>query len=480
MTSDDDLAFLPATTLARLVREKEISPVELVGTYLDRIDRMDPALGAYITVCREAALADARAAEAAAVRGEAQGALHGIPFAVKDQFDTAGVRTTVGSRILEANIPDRDATVVARLRSAGAILLGKLNMTEFALGGTLKFPFGQPRNPWDPDRQPGGSSSGSGVAMAAALCAVSLGEDTGGSVRGPASWCGVVGLRPTWGRVSRHGSFPLSWSMDTAGPLSRTVEDAALLLELIGGFDPRDPLTSRRPAERYTAMLSQPLRGLRAGVVRELVLGADAEVRDALLEALRVLGSLGVECEEVSLPLIPRAGAVFMALVDSEGAGLHQQWLRNRGGDYDTGTRRRLATAGLLPAVAYHQAQRARALIRRQILDAHARFDLLVCPTAPGPAPLISRDSAPILSKEDAATRFFGRRSYTTPFSLAGTPALSVPCGFTTAGLPIGLQLAGRPFDESTVLRVGHAYGQATTWHQRRPPLAELTLRTPG
>src|SRR5437762_4284387 len=266
----EELAYFGAARLASLVRERHVSPVELVRVYLERIERLDARLRAYITVLPESALEAAHKAEAAVMRGEALAPLHGVPYAVKDQFDTASVRTTLGSRILRHHAPVEDATVISRMTGAGALLLGKLNMTEFALGGTREFPFGQPRNPWNPDHDPGGSSSGSGIAVAAGLCVVSLGEDTGGSVRTPASWCGVVGLRPTWGRVSRHGSFPLSWSMDAPGPLGRNVADVALLLGAIAGHDPLDPTTSRRDVPDYTAALGGDVRGVRVGVVGEL------------------------------------------------------------------------------------------------------------------------------------------------------------------------------------------------------------------
>lgn len=469
----EELAFLGATRLAGLVRDKQVSPVELVQLYLDRIDRLNPRLGAYITVCHEAALDAARKTEAAVLRGEALPPLHGVPFAVKDQFDTAGVRTTVGSRILANYVPEEDATVVARLKAAGGILLGKLNLTEFALGGTIDFPFGQPRNPWNLDHDPGMSSSGSGVATAAALCAASLGEDTGGSIRTPASWCGVVGLRPTWGRVSRHGSFPLCWSMDAAGPITRTVEDAAFLLGAIAGYDPRDPFTSRRPVPDYLAALRDDVRGLRIGVIRELTAGAetDPEVRQAVTDAARQLERLGADVEETSLPLLPLAGAVFMALADSEAAGLHQPWLRTRAMDYDRATRRRLLTASLLPAAVYHRAARARVLIRRQLLAALDRYDLLLCPTGHRAAPLITEGRAPITERQQVAGRFFTRRSYTAPAALAGTPAIALPCGFTRSGLPISLQLVGRPFDEAMALRAAHAYEGAAGWLAHRPRL---------
>ena len=469
----DDLAYLSAARLAALVKERQVSPVELVKMYLERIDRFDSRLRAYITVLPEAALEAARKAEAAVMRGESLGPLHGVPYAVKDQFATAGVRTTLGSRILEHQVPVEDATVVARLNEAGGVLLGKLNLTEFALGGTQRFPFGQPRNPWNVDHDPGGSSSGSGIAVAAALCAASLGEDTGGSVRTPASWCGVVGLRPTWGRVSRHGSFPLSWSMDTAGPLTRTVEDSARLLQVIAGYDPRDPLTSRRPVPDYSVALKDGVRGLRVGIIRELTFGTEteAEVRAAVVDAARRLEGLGAVMEEISLPLLSLAGAIFMALADSDGAGLHQHWLRTRPMDYDQGTRRRLLAASLIPAATYHQAARARALLRARLRDALGRYDLLLCPTAHQAAPPIATGRAAITTRQEVAGRFFTRRSYVTPAALAGTPAIALPCGFTRSGLPISLQLLGRPFDEATLLRAAYAYEHDTDWSRRRPSL---------
>ena len=472
MTADADLAFLSARRIAELVRERAVSPVEITRLYLDRIERLDRELRAYITVVPEAALESARRAEAAVLRGEALGPLHGVPYAVKDQFDTAGVRTTSGSRLLEHHVPTADATTISRLNAAGAILLGKLNLTEFALGGTQQFPFGQPRNPWNRDHDPGGSSSGSGIAVAAALCAASLGEDTGGSVRSPASFCGVVGLRPTWGRVSRHGSFPLSWSMDTPGPLARTVEDVAWLLQAIAGYDPKDPLSSRAPVPDYARGLDDGVRGLRIGVIRELTSGAetDAEMKAAVLDAARSLERLGATTEEISLPLVPRAGAIFMALADADGAGVHHRWLRTRAAEYDRGTRRRLLTASLIPAAIQQRAARARALLGTQMREALARHDLFLCPTAHQAAPPIAAGRGVITSRHEVAGRFFTRRSYVTPAALAGLPAIAVPCGFTQAGLPLSLQLIGRHFDEATVLRAAHAYESQFEWSRRRPP----------
>ena len=468
----DDLAFASATELAARIRTKQLSPVALVRAYLDRIDRVDGTLRSYITVCREHALADAGRCEQAVVRGAPLGPLHGVPVAVKDQIDAAGLRTTAGSRLLHDNVATRDAPVIARLRAAGAILLGKLNLTEFALGGTQQFPYGQPRNPWNPDHDPGGSSSGSGIAAAAALAGATLGEDTGGSIRSPASNCGAVGHRPTWGLVPRAGCIPLCHTMDAIGPITRTVEDAALLLSVIAGPDPDDPLMRRAAPDDVMTRLRDGVTGLRIGVVRELTVGTetDRETSAAVVHAAEVFRSLGARVDEVSLPLIPLAGAVFMALADSEGAGQHLPWLRTRADEYDAATRRRLIAASLLPAGAYHQATRARALIARQVLEVLAHVDLLLAPTQPGPAPRIVSGQAPVASKQDAAKRFFTRRSYTTPFNLAATPAISLPCGFTAAGLPIGLQLAGRRYEDATVLRAAWAYEQATPWHRRRPP----------
>ena len=469
---DTSLAFRSALTQGAMIHDREISPVELVTMYLARIERLDARLRAYVTVCGERALTAAKAAESRATQGRSLSALDGVPFAVKDQFDTAGVRTTQGSNIFATRVPHETATVVARLEAAGAVLIGKLNMTEFAMGGTQDFPFGQPRNPWNLAHDPGGSSSGSGIATAAGLAAFTLGEDTGGSVRSPAGFCGVAGLRPTWGRVSRHGVFPLSWSMDAPGPLGRTVEDVAAVLGVMAGADARDPLTSDAVVPNFQEMFTADLRGLRVGVIAELTSGPDTdlEVRTAVERSADVLSTLGARIEPASVPHVMMAGAVFMALADSDGAGLHLETLRTRGHEYDRGTRRRLLAAGLIPTALSQRAARMRALIRSEVKEALARVDILLSPTSPAPAASIESMRLPIASGAAAAQRFFTRRSYTTPASLAGVPAMSIPCGFTVTGLPIGLHLTGRAFDETAVLRVAHAYEQATDWHRRRPP----------
>ena len=467
-----DIPFLSATELAIRIEGKEVSPVEAVEAYLDRIDQVDGKLNSYVTVCREEALQAAREAERAIAGGNYLGPMHGIPTGVKDQFYTKGIRTTAGSTMLWDFIPDEDATVVANLRRSGAILLGKLNLSEFALGDSFYHPAGTPRNPWDLDRNPGISSSGSAAATGAFLCATSLGEDTGGSTRIPAAWSGLVGLRPTWGRVSRYGVLPVCWSMDTVGPISRTVEDYAITFQAIAGHDPKDSYSSKAPVPNYRRALDGDIRGIKVGVIKEKVHtdDVDSEIRDAIVLAAGVLGELGASVEEVSLPLIEKAGAYSKALTDVEGAIVHYERLKNRAKEYDHNTRVRLLTAILTPAQVYYKAQKLRALLRQQILDVLERVDVLVLPTSPTAAPRIPT-SAGISTRADADGRIFGARGFTGPFNLANVPAISIPCGFTSEVLPISLQIAGRPLAEETVMKVAHAYEQATPWHTRRPPI---------
>ncbi|GIX48164.1 MAG: glutamyl-tRNA(Gln) amidotransferase subunit A [Candidatus Tectimicrobiota bacterium] len=470
-----ELAFLSATETARLVACRQVTAEEVTRAYLERIERLDATLHAYITVLPEAALAAAREVDRRLQRGEAVGPLGGVPVAVKDQFWTAGVATTNGSHVYRDFVPHEDATTIARLKQAGAVLLGKLNMSELAMGGTRQPPWGIPRNPWDLERTPGESSSGSGVALAAHLCAASLGEDTGGSGRGPAAYCGVVGLRPTFTRVSRHGMTPMCWFLDAAAPMGKAVADCALLLEVIAGYDPRDPFTSRRPVPAYRAELGRDCRGLRLGLIRELYAHADMhpEVRQALDAALAVLRDLGAEVQEVSIPLVPLAGAIFVAIADTVGAAARHEVLRTRAHELDAATRTRLLAAALVPAKVYHRALQARVLLRQQFLQALRQVDVLVSATAPFPPPRHTDLTAPFVGREDVRARFFFRRAYTGCYALTALPALSVPCGFTREGLPIGLQLGAAPFAEGLLLRVAHAYEQATPWHRRRPPLPD-------
>jgi aspartyl-tRNA(Asn)/glutamyl-tRNA(Gln) amidotransferase subunit A len=470
-----DIPCLSAKALGELIRHKEVSPVEAATAYLDRIAALDGQLHSYITVCHDEALQAAREAEQAMARGEWRGPLHGVPFAVKDQFWTKNIRTTGGSRLLADFVPTEDATVVARLKVAGAILLGKLNMSEFATGNSVYHPYGTPRNPWDLARNPGTSSSGSGAATAAFLCATSLGEDTGGSIRNPANNCGLVGLRPTWGLVSRYGMLGASWSMDIGGPLSRTAEDCAITLQAIAGYDPRDAYTDRRPVPDYHTGLAAGIKGVRIGIIKE-AMDADfvhPQVKAAVSKAVTDLKEQGVAVDEVSIPLLTSAAAVTRAILAVESASLHRDWLRTRLHDYDHNVQIDFVTGAIMPAQLYYQAQKIRALIRQQVFAALQNVDVLALPSSSEPAPLLPQ--APGLkSKDEARQRMAGRRSLTGVFNLANAPALSVPCGFVSVGgkeLPIGLQLAGRPFDDGLLLKVAHAYEQATLWHTRRPPI---------
>ncbi len=465
-----DIPFLSTTELSRLIESREVSPVEATEAYLERIDRVDSKLNSYVTVCRNEALEAAREAEQAIAQGNYLGPMHGIPTGVKDQIYTKGIRTTGGSTILSDFVPGEDATVVTNLKRAGAIILGKLNLSEFALGESFYHLAGTPHNPWDLTRNPGVSSSGSAAATAACLCSTSLGEDTGGSTRIPAAWSGVVGLRPTWGRVSRHGVLGVSWSQDTVGPISRTVEDCAITFQAIAGYDPNDPYMQDIPVPDYRRALEGDIRSIRVGVIREKVYtdDIDPDIRDAVIKAIGVLGELGASVEEVSIPLIEKAGAFSKALTDMEGASVHYEGLKNRAKEYDHNSRVRLLTAILTPAQVYYKAQKLRALLRQQVLELLEKYDVLVLSTTPTPAAKIP-DAPGIKSREDADSRIFGMRNFTGPFNLANVPALAVPCGFTSENLPVSLQIAGRPFEDQTVMKVGHAYEQANSWHTMRP-----------
>lgn len=466
----DDLSLRSATELAGMLAAREVSPVELTEAFLSRAKRFT-RLNAYITLDEEGALQAAREAEAAIARGACRGPLHGLPVAVKDQFDAKGVRTTLGGNIVDY-IAEEDATAVGRLREAGAVLLGKLNLSEYALGGNVQHPFGVPRNPWDETRQAGQSSSGSGVAVAASLCAASLGGDTAGSIRGPAGWCGIVGLRPTWGAVSRRGAFPMAWFMDTIGPMTKTVADAAMLHQVIAGYDPKDPYASKRPVAPFEP--NDDLRGLRVGVVRESVENgmASPEAAAALDAAMAVLTDAGASVGDASLPLFERGGLIANTLSDVEAAHTHRKWLRERAADYDFATRRRLMAASLVPGAVYAKLLRFRSLMRRHVMRELGRFDVLVTPAQPAGAPPIPTETG-LTSKEAVMAQFFGIRSHRSPFNLSGVPAMAVPCGFTESGLPLSAQLAARPFAENLLFRVGRAYQSRTDWHERRPPLED-------
>ena len=463
----NEIPFLSVTQLAEVIKDRTVSPVQVVESYLDRIDSLNDKLYAYLTVCRDEALHAAGESERALARGEYLGPLHGVPVAVKDQLNTAGIRTTSGTPIFNDFVPDEDATVIAKLKSAGAILLGKLNMTEFGTT-SLSHAFNTARNPWDLDRFTGGSSSGSGGATAGFLCATSLGEDTGGSVRGPAAWCGLVGLRPTWGRVSRYGLRPGMWSMDTIGPITRTVEDCAITLGAIAGHDPKDRYTWDVPVPDYYANLDSNLAGIRIGVVKELLYTdlVEPEVREAVSRAVDSLAELGAQVEEVSIPMTSYANTISSVL-RVEAPTNYRDLIRNRLREINHDNRISYLTWSLTPALAYYKALKLRALLRQQVLEALTHSDVLLMPTMGIAAPKIEPD--PVIDSKENSSR--NRSGLTTSFSLASSPALSMCCGFTSENLPIGLQIGGRPFEEQTILNVAYAYQQNTDWHTRRPPI---------
>lgn len=461
---DRELRELTLAEAASLVRRKEISPVELAEGYLWRIEALNPNLNAYITVAAEQAMLWAEQAENDVARGLELGPLHGVPLAIKDLFATRGLRTTAGSKILSDWVPEEDAHVVARLRRAGAFLLGKLNMHEWAAGTTTINPhFGPTANPWDTTRIPGGSSGGSGAAVAAALCAGSLGSDTAGSIRMPSSLCGIVGLKPTYGLASLRGVLPLSWSLDHVGPMTRTVEDAALVMEAMAGYDPQDPSSVNRPAPHYGDALLGDLRGLRLGLPRNYFFDeADPEVVDAVRGAASVLEAEGAYVAEVDVPGVEQSLSIGMPVLVAEGATYHEEYLLDRPGDYGEDVLALLRAGQSLTAIDYVKAQRARAEFRRGLESLFTRIDVLLTPTTPITAPTIER------CRTEPPTMSLVR--CTGPFNLAGLPALSVPCGLSEASLPIGLQIVGRSFEEATVLRVGAAHERASGWRGRLPP----------
>ena len=437
------------------------------------VRHVDAQLNSYITVTSDRALADAQRAEKEITSGRYRGPLHGVPTAVKDQFYTKGILTTGGSSILKNFVPNEDATVMTKLNDAGAVLLGKLNMSEFAMGDAFEHPYGRPRNPWDLSRNPGTSSSGSGAATAAFLCATSLGEDTGGSIRGPASFCGLVGIRPSWGRVSRYGVLGAAWSMDQVGPISRTVSDCAITLAAIAGHDPKDGHTWDVPVPDYLTELPVGIDGLKVGVITERVEGTsvDPEVSGLVVNAVSQLGELGASIQEIEIPLIAQSAAISTAVTYGDASAVHKDGIQNNLHEYDYNIQLRLLTGAILPAQAHQKAVRLRHMLRQQILDALEEVDVLVMPTSSIPASPIP-EKAGVESKEAFLEMLGGRRSFTAPFNLASVPALSINCGFTSDDLPVGFQIAGKPFDESIVFRVAYAYEQAVNWNNRRPPVS--------
>ncbi|HUA50605.1 MAG TPA: amidase [Candidatus Sulfotelmatobacter sp.] len=454
---------------SRLIARKELSPVELVKQLLERVDGAERHLNAFITLTADAALAEARQAEVEIAAGRLRGPLHGIPYGLKDIFDAEGLPTTGHSRIRLGHVAARDATVTAKLRAAGAVLMGKLATHEFAHGGpSFDLPWPPARNPWHPAHQTGGSSSGSGAAVAAGFVLGALGSDTGGSIRNPASFCGLVGLKPTYGLVSRCGVFPNSFTFDHVGPMCWTVEDCALLLQAIAGHDPADPGSADVALPDYRAALADgkaDLKGLRVGVVRhfwEEDLPANPEVRAAMAASLDALRELGASLEDVRLRPLQDYYDVKIVIAESELYAVHEPELRKRPGAFGRDFLGRSLGACLFRSVDYVQAQRQRRRILEEMAAIYARYDLLVTAGPYGPAPRFVNHRT---------VAFWQKPNITTPFNVTGGPALVMCNGFSATGLPLSIQLVGRPFDEAGVLRAAAALEAATPWHERRPSL---------
>ena len=449
--------------LSPRLRRKDVSPVELTRACLDRIEKLNPVLNAFITVTVESALAEARAAEMEISRGQWRGPLHGIPVALKDLIDTAGTRTTAGSGLYQNRVPTEDAELALRLRRAGAVILGKNNLHEFAYGGSsLVSFFGDVHNPWNAEHVAGGSSGGSAAAVAAGLCYAAIGTDTAGSIREPAALCGCVGIKPTYGRVSVRGVIPLSWSLDHVGPLAATVGDAAAVLQVIAGYDPLDVGSADVPVSDYVSGLGEATKALRVGVPRAYFFDdLDDEVRAAVEQALVVIRTLVAEIHELHIEV-----TTDRTVQAAESFAYHADHVAKTPELYQPETLRRIRSGENISAVEYIRRRRGLDQERRQARDFFADVDLLVTPATPIPAPAIAD-----LKKDPGALRPAELRLLrnTRPFNVWGLPAGSVPCGFTKGGLPIGLQIAGPQWREDLVMRLAHAYESATPWHERRP-----------
>ncbi|HJW89790.1 MAG TPA: amidase [Anaerolineales bacterium] len=460
-----DLISLTLAQAADLVRRREVSAVELTQAHLERIPALDGRLNCFITLTPEAALQRARQADVELRQGEDRGPLHGLPLALKDLYETAGVRTTAGSKFFADHVPEQDSFAGGRLNAAGAVILGKLNMHEIALGVTNNNPhFGPCRNPWDLKRSPGGSSGGCGAALAAGLCLGALGSDTGGSIRIPASLCGVVGLKPTFGRVSGRGLVPLSWNLDHPGPMARRVRDVAILLQTIAAYDPEDPYSQNVPVPDYLVDLKAGVRGWRIALASDAhFTRADPEVLAAVRTAADTLAGLGARVEAVEVEGGWEAASANGLMATSDAAAFHLERLEAHPEDFGADVRQRLQTGAAYTSSEYVQARRTQSLARRQFQRFFERYDLLLTPATPVTAPPIEGPDA--VEAARTLTRF------SATFNLTGLPALALPCGFSSGGLPIGLQIVAPPWAEAALLRAAFAYEQATAWQLRQPEL---------
>jgi len=466
-----DLLFQSVAELARLLKTRKLSPVELVRAFLDRIEAVNPKVNAFLTVTGEQALEQARKAEKEIAAGRYRGPLHGVPYAPKDLLATKGIRTTNGSKVTSQWIPDHESTVTARLNQAGAILIGKLNLLEFAMGSGQKGLAGPARNPWDLAYSPSGSSSGSGAAVAAGMVPLAIGSDTGGSIRNPAKSCGIVGLKPTYGRVSRFGVTTLSWTLDHVGPMAKTVADVARLLQAMAGPDPRDRTAAATPVPDYTKALSSHIKGLRLGVPTEYFFNnVHPETEAALRRAISLLRELGAVLVDVTVRHAARCGAASSIILHSEAVTFHEKRLQEHGDLLEPLVRERLEAATFYSAVDYIKALRLRTVLMEEMRRVFQTCDVLMLPAG---------NAAPKLEAEIAGTDvppdppLPPRPDSYNIANMTGIPALVLPCGFTAGppSLPLGIQFCAKPFDEATLFRIGHAYQAATAWHQRRPPL---------
>jgi len=467
-----DLHTLDLSEVSSLIRDRKVSPVELVDAALRRVDELNPVLNAYITVLATDGRRNAEIAEREIAAGRYRGPLHGVPVSVKDIYWTRGIRTTAGSRVLAQFIPTDDATVVRRLQEAGAIVIAKANTLEFAYA-SVHPDYGPAKNPWNLTRTASGSSSGSAVAVASRMDFGSFGTDTGGSIRLPASYCGVVGFKPTYGRVSRYGIVPLSYALDHAGPLGRSVRDVALLLSAVAGADSLDPTASPVAAPVYQDVLADRLDGMTIALVTNFMgSDVDADVLEAVTQAVAVLAEAGATVREMAIPELE--GDVPQArthITQAEASHFHREWIEPHERDYSDLVRARLRAGLELSAVRYVEATEVRNRTIRRLREIQQSVDLLVLPTAPAAAPP-QEGTIPAheVSRREAELKNLVRR--TSPFNLTGQPALSVPCGFSRDGLPVGMQIVGRDFEETRVLSAGHAFQTRTDWHRRRPPCA--------
>ncbi|MCX7794244.1 MAG: Asp-tRNA(Asn)/Glu-tRNA(Gln) amidotransferase subunit GatA [Thermodesulfovibrionales bacterium] len=483
-----ELFSLDIKTLAGMLQKKEIKPSEIVHHVFKRIENIEPHIKAYITVTHEEAERLAEAAEKLILKGKAT-PLTGIPIAIKDNICTSGIRTTCASRILENFIPVYESTVTWRLKEAGYILTGKTNMDEFVMGSsTENSAFYVTKNPWDLSRIPGGSSGGSAAAVAAEECIAALGSDTGGSIRQPAALCGVVGLKPTYGMVSRYGLVAFASSLDQIGPITKTVYDSALIMNFISGHDPKDSTSAPYPPKDFTSLLGKDIKGIRIGIPEEYFIeGTDREVKDAVISAVRMLEGIGAQVINISLPHTGYAVATYYILATSEassnlarydgvkyglrikGDDLIDMYMKTRSEGFGDEVKRRIMlgtyalSSGYYEAY-YRKAQQVRTLIKKDFEDAFRKVDVIVTPTSPTPAFKIGE-------KISDPLQMYLSDIFTISVNLAGVPAISIPCGFSSEGLPIGLQIIGRHFDEETILQVAHAYEQATEWHRKKPDL---------